>query len=223
MGSVVPASPEEQRELTIEADGWDCLDAVEVIKNGHVVRSCCGFGLASIAGAKRFKVGVEWGYHGYPDEREWRFSVVARDGSILGCNPRFKPPGFHRARVEGPRRLEVYSKTRSKGQGGGHYQRVDLDLQGTLDTRVTIRDADGDVLTATIGELLIESKALIPFGPYSGAYYLSRATAEPHFHTVVEWEDADRGHEQSRDYYYVRVFQKNGQACWSSPIWIDHP
>lgn len=26
-----------------------------------------------------------------------------------------------------------------------------------------------------------------------------------------------------RNYFYVRVEQKDGQLCWSSPIWVEYP
>ena len=47
----------------------------------------------------------------------------------------------------------------------------------------------------------------------------ARAVPEPHFRVALEWEDSVP--ERARDYYYVRVLQQNGQAAWSSPIWVD--
>ena len=216
MGRVISAGG-QPRQMKIEVDGWDCLDAVEIIKNGRVVKRWVSFDLETTDGAGRFKVGVEWGYHGYPQERNWSFAVETRGGSIGGCQTCFRPPGFHQAQISGPRRLNVTSTTGSK-RGGARSQRVDLDVIGTLDTEVTIEDGGKSVLHGAIGELMGESKAVIPFGAYEGAFYLSRAVAEPHFHADLRWEDT--ASERWRDYYYVRVFQKNGQAAWSSPIWI---
>ena len=79
---------------------------------------------------------------------------------------------------------------------------------------------DGEwVLQASVGELLGESMVSMPFGVYGGAFYLSRAVAEAHFRAELEWQDTK--FERQRDYYYVRVFQRNGQAAWSSPIWVE--
>jgi hypothetical protein len=197
-------------------DGWDCLDRVEIIKNGRVVKRWVGFDLEGSGGAGRFKVGVEWGYHGYPEERSWSFSVETGGRPMAGFQTRFRPPGFHQAQSSGPRRLDISSETSSK-RGDARFQRIDLDVEGTLDTEVTIQHGGKSVLRGAIGELMVESKAAVPFGAYEGAFYLSRAIAEPHFHADLSWEDT--ASERGRDYYYVRVFQKNGQAAWSSPIW----
>ncbi len=216
MGRVISAGDGQPRQMVIEVDGWDCLDAVEIIKNGRVVKRWVSFDLKKIDGASRFKVGVEWGYHGYPEQRDWSFSVETDGGTVGGYQTRFRPPGFHQAQSSGPRRLDISSETSSK-RGDARFQRIDLDVEGTLDTEVTIQHGGKSVLRGAIGELMVESKAAVPFGAYEGAFYLSRAIAEPHFHADLRWEDT--ASERGRDYYYVRVFQKNGQAAWSSPIW----
>ena len=214
MGSIIQADSKQPRRIAVEVDGWDCLDKVEIIKNGKVVKRWYDFDFASIKNAKRFKVGVQWGYTPL-GEKEWDFSVDVRNGSIIGYQPCFTVPGFNKVSNVTPRQLDVSSKTTSPG----NISKVGMDIEGTLDTAVTIRHDGKDVLTGTIGELLNENKCIYPFGPYAGAFYLSRAVAEPHFHVNLEWEDA--ASEKSRDYYYVRVFQKNGQMAWSSPIWVD--
>jgi len=38
------------------------------------------------------------------------------------------------------------------------------------------------------------------------------------FSKDIEFEDG--GAEKAIDYYYLRVIQANGQAAWSSPVWI---
>ena len=217
MGRVISAGDGQPRQMEIEGDGWDCLDRVEIIKNGRVVKRWVGFDLEGSDGAGRFKVGVEWGYHGYPEERSWCFSVETGGGLMAGFQTRFRPPGFHQAQASGPRRFNISSTTSSK-RGSARFQRIDLDVEGTLGAEVAILNGGDCVLQATIDELMGESKAAMPFGAYEGAFYLSRAIAEPHFHADLNWEDT--ASERGRDYYYVRVFQKNGQAAWSSPIWV---
>jgi hypothetical protein len=39
--------------------------------------------------------------------------------------------------------------------------------------------------------------------------------------TKFVWTDNEPQH--GKNYYYVRIEQKDGQLCWSSPIWIDYP
>lgn len=218
MGRVISVGDGQPRRIEIGVDGWDCLDRVEIIKNGRVVKRWAGFDLERGGGAGRFKVGVEWGYHAFPEERKWSFSVETSGGSMAGYQTCFQPPGFHQARDSGPRRLDISSTTGGK-RGGALPQRVDLDVVGTLETEVAIRNDGEWVLQASVGELLGESMVSMPFGVYGGAFYLSRAVAEAHFRAGLEWQDTK--FERQRDYYYVRVFQRNGQAAWSSPIWVE--
>ncbi|RKZ71257.1 MAG: hypothetical protein DRQ57_18920, partial [Gammaproteobacteria bacterium] len=182
-------------------------------KNGKVVKRWNDFDFASIENSKRFKAGVQWGYDARASEgRKWDFSVIVGNGSIVGHQPCFRPPGLHQITSAEPQELKISSNTIN-------IQKAGLDIEGTLDTTVTIVNDGKNVLSSTIGELLNESKSVHPFGPYAGAFYLPRSVAEPHFHVNLEWEDRASG--ESRDYYYIRVFQKNGQMAWSSPIWIE--
>jgi len=210
MGSILQSDAKKPRQIAVEVDGWDCLDKVEIIKNGKVVKRWNDFDFASIENAKRFKAGVQWGYDARSSEGKWDFSVIVQGGSIIGHQPCFRPPGFHQITSAEPQQLKISSNTIN-------IQKAGLDIEGTPDTTVTIQNEGKNVLSGTIGELLDESKCVHPFGPYAGAFYLPRAVAEPHFHVNLEWEDMASG--ELRDYYYIRVFQKNGQMAWSSPIW----
>ena len=214
MGSIVQTNGRQPRRIAVKVDGWDCLDKVEIIKNGKVVKRWYDFDFASIKNAKRFKVNVKWGYN-TSGKKEWNFSVNVHNGSIIGYQPCFTVPGFNKVSNVGLQQFDVSSKTTSTLQ----IQKVGMDIEGTLDTAVTIRHDGKDVLSGTIGELLSENKSVYPFGAYAGAFYLSRAVAEPHFHVALNWDDA--ASQGPRDYYYIRVFQKNGQMAWSSPIWVD--
>ena len=220
MGSVISAGTGEARRMAIEVDGWSRLDKVEIVKNSRVLKRWGELDMASARAATRFKVGVEWGYHGAPhlDVRDWDFLVQATDGSIAGHQTCFRPPGFHRAERGDDRTLAVRSTTGSRGVGSG-FQHADLDVVGSPATRLSIRQGGQTFLSATIDELTSDSQSITPFGPYEGTFFLARAVPEPHFHATLEWEDpvADR----PRDYYYVRVFQQNGQGAWSSPIWVE--
>jgi hypothetical protein len=56
-------------------------------------------------------------------------------------------------------------------------------------------------------------------GFLSPAYSFHRAVRKSEY----SWQNKFQHQHQSRarDWYYVRVCQKNGQWAWSSPIWID--
>ena len=220
MGSLISVNAREPRRLRAAVEGWTGLDKVEIIKNGHVVKRWADFDLASTRGARRFRVGVEWGYHGAPhkDVRQWDFLVEAAEGSISAYQPSFRLPGFHRAEIRPPAGVAVHSRTGRPGLGGG-YQHMDLAIEGSPVTSLTVRSKERVFLSTTVDQLMTQSKSITPYGQYRGTYFLSRAVAEPHFNADLEWEDVAPG--KPRDYYYVRVSQQNGQAAWSSPIWVD--
>lgn len=216
MGAVLNGNQREPRRMAISVEGWDCLDRVEVLENCRVAKRWSDFDLRPTTGARRFKVWTHWGYHPQGG-KNWNFSVEAENGKIIGYNPCFTPPGHSRAQIEGSRRLVVNSQTAPPNNIGA-IQKVCLEVEGHTETRLTILNEGKAVLTGTIGELLGDTRCALPFGPFSGAFSLGRAVAAPHFTAQLQWEGA--AGEGSRDYYYVRVFQKNGQMAWSSPIWV---
>jgi hypothetical protein len=55
-----------------------------------------------------------------------------------------------------------------------------------------------------------------PF-PWESAV-LQRPVFRENWETAFHVEDEDDG--ATDDWYYVRVFQTNGELAWSSPIWV---
>ncbi len=218
MGSVLKAGPKQPRQMAIAVDGWDSLDRVEILKNCQVVKRWSDFDTRPIAGAQHFKVWTHWGYH-WQGAKDWKISVEVDDGSITGYNPCFQPPGYGYPRLTGTKRLEIASRTDPRGKVV--FQKLCLGIEGRPETRLTILDEGKAVLTGTVGELLGDTTAAMPFGDFNGGYSLGRAVAAPHYSAQLQWEDPVK--EGARDYYYVRVFQKNGQMAWSSPIWVMQP
>lgn len=220
MGSVISVQGQKPRQLRIGIDAWDHLRTVEIIKNNQTVKSWSRFDQSEVKSASRYKVGVEWGYHA---GKMWDFSIEIQDGSLLGHNFHFQPPGFDQLKiVDAKRRLDISSETSSKQVGSGDQSRpgvkqIDLDVNGRAETKLAILTGERLAMVCTLGELAAGSKASLPFGPYQGAFHLLRPIPEAQFLTQLEWEDSEP--QGDRDYYYVRGFQKNGQAFWSSPIW----
>jgi hypothetical protein len=48
--------------------------------------------------------------------------------------------------------------------------------------------------------------------------YVARGTGSSQIHFTYSDQDTPPG----QAYYYIRVQQKNGQLCWSSPIWVEY-
>jgi hypothetical protein len=82
------------------------------------------------------------------------------------------------------------------------------------------------VVASVNGREMAHSLAELRQGPRVGylggfvseAFQLSRAIPESEYRW--SWQLQDRGEAAGRDFYYVRVRQKNDQWAWSSPIWV---
>jgi hypothetical protein len=102
-------------------------------------------------------------------------------------------------------------------------QGASLDIYGDAATLVEVQRDGKTYLTAPLGELTKMSRGIQPFGNMKGSLYLSRAVPEDQFRARLEWIDPTLSKpERSRDYYYIRVRQKNDQWAWSSPIWMEN-
>ena len=218
MGGVISARNGRPREVTMFVDGWWCLDMVEIIKNGQVVRRFVDFDADGTT--DRFKVNVDWGYSFRLDEvQDWNVTVTVAGGSIQGFQPRFVSRGLEQeVAYADDKSVDVRSQAR-----GHEAQGISLDVRGDRKSLIEVQRDGRPYLRATIGELLHASKADQPFGHMEGSLYLSRAFPEQQFQTRIEWIDDSAGTSdgRERDYYYVRVRQKNDQMAWSSPIWVE--
>ncbi len=187
MGSIMPIGHDQRRRIRIDVDGWDHLKSVEIIKNGSLAQTWSLLGGAPARDAKRFKVGVEWGYHG-GKERAWNIEIEAKGGKIRDYNLHFRMPGHDQVKVIGNQKVEVTSTTAAyrghQGNDGriyGGLKQIDLDLEGVKDARLSLRLDGKLVLFNSIDEIMRESRCALPFGPYQGAVQFVQAVPESGF------------------------------------------
>jgi hypothetical protein len=116
----------------------------------------------------------------------------------------------------------VRSFTALKQQVDDYSQKaVVLRVAGDANTRVTVNCAKPKKcsLTQTFAQLAESNEMLFtaPF-PWESAM-LHRIVFDANARATFRFEDERDGHRA--DWYYVRVFQSNGDMAWSSPIWVE--
>lgn len=216
MGSILRSSKHKKRQLRVFVDSWQCIETIEIFKNGKLLKQVFGFENRLNKKADRFKVALHWGWNVHRDKTDkWNLNVSVKNGEIKGLQPCFGDQAPEQEiQSQNNYELQLYSPLPAN-----YFQGLRLDVLGDTSTEIIIKRDGNQCMSGTIGELLVNSKSNQPFGIFQGAVYLSRAFSEPQFKAMINFVD-ETGANQSTDYYYLRVKQKNGHKAWSSPIWV---
>jgi len=192
------------------------------------VRVLCGWG-------PREDYGVSGGYR-------WDLRLVLSQGEILGMWPCFVAKGQRIQRAEGTEAVWHHVVPVRSRATRVPCQAVVVELRALAGAPVEVV-ANGRALSFNLAEALAGSRLEVydreardlvreQFGLEPGEVpdperiefispklKIGRASPGEAYRTTVTLtdEEADRG----EHCYYVRVFQMNGQAAWSSPIWVD--
>lgn len=248
MGSVLPKRAVGGRTFRCRVQGWDAIDAVDLVRNGRVWRRwtpCVNTPVASsvVGGGHILRLRWGWGPMSGRDVFHWEGRLRVRGGAIDRVMPGFGSvlPGDG---SDGE--FEVHSD----GSGGAlHwtsrtsrsfaqvYDQLAISLVGAADTEViaevSCRREDGVELAqsvrTTLGALREASREVhMSPPPFTPTFQMLRAVtvgscgAEIVESLDVEPEnDEQDGAKWPLECFYVRVRQKNGQLAWSSPIWFQ--
>ncbi len=232
MGSELPYA--QSRQIQCSVRGWDVVDRVEVVKNGRVIHR--DFPVDREPGAGRWQepavVRFEYGWGPWPalgwgGTADWDFTLEVEGGRIEGFHPCFSSgplDEFRRDRIvrSDGKSVRVQSYTALKQRLDDYSQKaLVLRIRGDAETRVTVRCTKPTKceLTQSFAELEESNEMLFtrPF-PWESAM-LHRVVHHDHWETA--FTVADEGDGSAADWYYVRVFESNGELAWSSPVWID--
>ena len=232
MGSELPYA--RRRAIRVGVRGWDLVDRVEVVKNGRVIHRDFpvdrqpGPGRWDGPAVVRFEYGWgPWPALGWGGTADWDFTVEVQGGRIEGFHPCFTSgplDEFRRDRIvsSDERSVRVQSFTALKQQLDDYSQKaLVLRVRGDAATQVSVNCTKPTrcSLTQTFAELAESNEMLFtrPF-PWESAM-LHRVVYRDHWETAFETGDEDGG--ERTDWYYVRVFEANGEMAWSSPIWVE--
>lgn len=230
MGSVVETA--DTREIAIAVSAGDAIDMVELLHNNRVVQRWDGAAATGDPSPDAVKILLELGWGEERDEVEWQVDLEVTGGKIAGIEPRFRgrdivspqdtvEASWAFTTIDRSTDHTLQFRTRSWRNPTvttPAMQGISLDLQGNADTRIT-GTINGQKVTLSLGDLLASSSVGYLGGFLTPAWCFHRAV--PLSACRLEASYRHDAHSDRRDWYYVRVRQRNNQWAWSSPIWVE--
>jgi hypothetical protein len=231
MGAVV--EPCEERALAVAVEGGGALDMVELLHNNRVIRRWDLYEREETdVFAQPVKVYLEVGWGEQGQNVDWQVELEIVAGELLAVEPRFRGHEIVAPQSDEQQKY-AFSRWRRKGAAGLEFstrtwgnvtattpstQGVCLQLRATPDTLIR-GSINGKEVGVKVAELVRG-----PQSDYLGGFL----TPAFYFHRAIPCSEYAAGglrfthhvSSQTRDWYYVRVRQKNGQWAWSSPIWV---
>ena len=232
MGSVLPPTPERAIEVSVVGGG--AIDYVEVLHNNCVIHRWSAHQCKVPEASKPVKVLIELGWGKKNLNFDWNLDLRLIDGKLLSVEPRFRGPDIITP-FQADRGGHVFSKWEQVGDGQVRFatrtwgnpntvtpatQGLCLEILGGEGTRIA-GQINGHDLQIGLADLAHGSRVGYLGGYRTPAYCFHRAVSKAEYTCSISM--MHRGEGRERDWYYVRVCQKNGQWAWSSPIWVEGP
>jgi hypothetical protein len=234
LGAVLPACRE--RHVSVEVDGGHALDYVEVLHNNRIIHRASAYeGLHAAerdpyAAPLKTHVDVGWGEKG--TNVDWQVDLEIVNGRLVDVEPRFR--GHEIVAPQG-REEEAYAFSRweRRGEHGVSFatrtwgnpttttsgtQGVGLAVSGDANTRIR-GEFNGHTVEVSLSGLIDGPESGYLGGFLTPAYCFHRAVPQAEYTCKIDFSHMVQA--SSRDWYYVRVRQLNGQWAWSSPIWVE--
>jgi len=229
LGSIL--GPRPNRTIDVDVLGGDALDYVEVLYNNRVIHRENIFSWPSVSFADEVKVRFEVGWSTRGQDVDWDIALDVRGAELRDVEPHFsghsilEPQSteknqyaFSQLQRVGTDRVQI--KTRTWGEA---LQGVTLTLRGSERSRIRAMINDNKV-DVSLGELVPGSRTGYLGGFLRPAYCFHRLTPAVAYKTsfsLVHSQESTPDDQSQRDWYTVRVRQRNDQWAWSSPIWVE--
>jgi hypothetical protein len=226
MGDICPAASERRIEVVVS--GGDAIDTIELLHNNQVIHRLAP--LPQSAKEGRFKLALQLGWSENANGVPWDVEVEVLDGALLEVEPRFvgyrpadklenpayTPPQWSRPAANQVN-FQAYTypnptPTTSVCDG------MAVEIAGDLHTRVTAR-INGIRYEHSLQELLDGARTHYMGGFVSPAVSFRRAVPAGDYEQQFTF--LHRAESKQRDWYTLRVRQRNHQWAWSSPIWVE--
>jgi hypothetical protein len=232
MGSIAP--PSDTRDVNITVCGGDAIDYIDIVHNNNLVhRYSPLFTEIDDPYSKPLKVYFEvgWGERGI--DTYWDVDLKVVDGELLRVEPRFRGHDIV-APQDDEQMANAFSQWQRNDENAVHFQTrtwgnpttstastqgMSFEIKATPNTRFS-GEVNGIPIDVAIKDLLQRPHAEYLGGFVSPAFYFHQAILESDYHINTSFSHVVNS--AARDWYYVRVRQKNGHWAWSSPIWIDN-
>ena len=227
MGAVLPFA--EERRIEVAVEGAAALDYVEVLHNNRVIHRESVHPPAAAEG-QPLKVRLEMGWGEAAGYSDWALDLRVRGAALLGIEPHLRgydspveladdsPCVISRLDYAGGDRVRLWTQTaRNPTVSSSAVQGITLHLSA----------GDEAVIQAAVNDLQLEVP-LRALAKGARSFYLSGFVspcivfhrAVPQAEYQARFALVHRSAGAGRDWYYVRVRQRNGQCAWSSPIWV---
>jgi hypothetical protein len=225
MGSICAASEERLIEVAVQAG--DAIDTIDLLHNNQIIHRENGFGQP--ATAPRYKVHVEMGWGEQAEPFAWDVAIEVEAGVLREVEPRLRGYGpserphddrfaFSDWQREGSNRVCLRTRTRQNPSlHTAATEGLALVIEGDSATRLRA-SVNGQDVEVSLDELCSGARSFYTAGFVSPALCFHRAV--PASDDERQFTFLHRHQSAQRDWYTVRVKQRNNQWAWSSPIWI---
>lgn len=244
LGSQTSAVPGPRR-IEGSVRGGDALDRLEILRNNRVIHrevfSSTGSTSTSVAGLVVLEFG--WGPKG--ETVAWDITIEVVGGELTNVEPRLRgvdvvdplDTSDRPFRLSSWRRIssnQIHLETMTFGNRTTttiQTQGIALELVATERTHLLI-NANGNSFNVPITDIVEHSRGFYTGGFTSPAIRVHRFVADSEREAVFDFDDESHSTEPRRpggtheasgpgeDWYYLRVFQRNGHAAWTSPVWV---
>ncbi|CAA9362867.1 MAG: hypothetical protein AVDCRST_MAG36-2785 [uncultured Nocardioidaceae bacterium] len=203
------------RTFTVHAEGYTEVARVDLLRDGDVVHST-GPGHPTPDGHLSLPLRLEWG--GADETTRWDGRLTARDGAEVVQTPFWSPDVVEASPTEVAWASTTYSFGEPYGcQRGG----VELTVVGPPEATLSVQVAgvEHDVTLAELRDGPVHAVP-VPQGhlrlqPGTGGLIGLGTRA-----LDLSWTDPAPPEDRTA-FYYARVFLVDGEAAWSSPIWVS--
>lgn len=228
MGDNCPSN--DERQITVDVLGGDTIDYIEVLHNNRIIHRECPPPPKNEG--DHFKVYLELGWGEEPKDTLWDMDFQVSNGKICGVEPRFRgfasqgePEGNNYAYTHweqhSPSHVHFNTKTRpNPSLHTAATEGMSFEIQGDRNTQIVF-SVNEHQYRHPLSDIFHGSRTHYLSGFVSPAICLHRAVPQSeyqHHFTFSHHHQASQ-----RDWYYVRVRQRNNQWAWSSPIWLEKP
>ena len=228
MGAILPFSAEREFEVAVEAAAT--INSIDIIHNSRVIHREAVLPKA-FAGVGRCKLRIEMGWGELNSLTDWDVQLRLENGALLGVEPHLRGKDIAMPDLEDDEscvwsRLDyagerVHLRTRTPKNAtvrSAAMQGITLNLDALHNTRLHAT-INGERLSLPIADLRQGARVVYTSGFVSPALVFDRVAPASDYKRRFRFVHESEG--AARDWYYVRVQQRNGQCAWSSPIWVD--
>lgn len=226
MGDIAPSG--QERWIEVEVCGGDSIDTIDVLHNNQLIHRESVFPQVTRQGV--FKVYVELGWGESPEATSWNVDLQIKNGSLRQIEPRFRGYGPTDTPTDGD-----FATTHWQQLGANHVEfrtgtrpnpslhtaateGMSLEIEGNADTCL-LASINGKRYEQPLAELFAGTRTAYLGGFVSPAVCFHRAVPRSEYYHRFAFQHRSDSH--GRDWYYVRVRQRNNQWAWSSPVWVQ--